>query len=337
MSIREQKGRDIAAKSNIIRNGNLWLVPSQSGKGKYQVDAEAKHCTCPDFEIHGERCKHIFAVLHTIEKTKTTVTENGKVTVTETVKVTRKTYKQEWPAYHKAQTNEKRLFLYLLHQLCQGVGGPAQQGAGRRFIPLEDMIFAMAFKVYSTVSGRRFMTDLKDAHSKGYLSKLPSYNAMFDYFDSEMLTAYLQMLIEESSLPLTSIETDFAVDSTGISASRFVQWMHAKYSDPDLIDKKNWVKIHLICGVKTNVVTAVEITNKHRADCPLLPLLVQSTRQNFVMNESARIKLISQTTISKLWQKHRRCPTFLSNPVAQVAARRASKASCGSRCITTTV
>jgi transposase len=297
MNLRQQKGIAIATKATIKRDGNLWLVPSQSGHGKYKVDADASRCSCPDFDFRGDKCKHIFAVLHTIERTKTTVIENGMTTVTETVKVTRKTYPQVWPAYHKAQVNEKRIFQYLLHQLCQGVGEPAQMN-GRPRLPLEDMIFSMAFKVYSTVSGRRFMTDLKDAHGKGYLSKLPSYNAMFDYFDMEMLTPYLQMLIEESSLPLTSIETDFAVDSSGLSSSRFVQWMHAKYSDPHLIDKKDWIKLHLICGVKTNVVTAVEVTDKHKADCPLLPALVQSTRQNFVMNEvSADKAYLSNTNL----------------------------------------
>jgi len=152
-------------------------------------------------------------------------------------------------------------------------------------MPLEDMLFTMAFKVYSTVSGRRFMTDLKDAHGKGYLSELPSYNAMFDYFNSEMLTPHLLMLIEESSLPLAFIEKDFAVDSSGLSTCRFVQWMHAKYSDPHLIEKKDWIKLHIMCGVKTNIITAVEITDRYANDCPILKPLVEAIRRNFVMQE----------------------------------------------------
>jgi transposase len=285
MEMREQKGVAIATKANIKRDGNLWLVPSQSGRGKYKVNADVSKCSCPDFDFRQAKCKHIYAVEHVIEKTKTTVTENGKTTVTETVKVTRKTYRQEWPAYNKAQTQEKRLFQYLLHQLCQGIGSPAQTGAGRRFLPLEDMIFAMAFKVYSTVSGRRFMSDLRDAHGKGYLSELPSYNAMFDYFNTEMLTPHLQMLIEESSLPLASIEQDFAVDSSGLSTCRFVQWMHAKYSEPHLIDKKDWIKVHLMCGVKTNIVTSVEITDRYAGDSPQFKPLVEATAANFVMRQ----------------------------------------------------
>jgi transposase len=284
MNLREQKGQQIAYHQNIIQSGNLYLVPSQSGKGKYKVDLQAKTCSCPDYDFRRQPCKHIHAVAITIRHTETTTTARGVTIKTETVKVTRQTYKQEWPAYNKAQTQEKAQFLYLLHQLCQGVGEPAQMN-GRPRLPLEDMIFSMAFKVYSTVSGRRFMSDMKDAHAKGYTSKLPAYNTIFKYFESEMLTPYLQMLIEESSLPLASIERDFAVDSSGFSTCRFYQWINAKYSNPQLMEKREWIKVHLSCGVKTNVVTAVKITDKWKSDCPQFKGLVETTAQNFVMNE----------------------------------------------------
>ena len=141
MSMREIKGREIADKYKIVQQDGLYLVPSQSGKGKYKVDASAQTCSCPDFEIRHAKCKHLYAVEVSIRRERKTVTEtqadgSTKTTTTETVKVTRKqTYKQEWPAYNKAQTMEKAQFVYLLHQLCQGVGSPAQHGAGRRFLP----------------------------------------------------------------------------------------------------------------------------------------------------------------------------------------------------------
>jgi transposase len=318
MSIREQKGKAIATNTNIIQDGNLWLVPSQSGKGKYKVNADKQTCSCPDYDFRRQKCKHIFAVEETIERTKTITVEDGKTTVTETVKVTRKTYAQVWPAYkqvgkcfpalsksisplskaltislyrntsydvlNKAQTEEKRLFQYLLRQLCEGVGEPSQTN-GRPRLPIEDMMFSMAFKVYSTVSGRRFMTDMKDAHAKGYTSKLPAYNSIFRYFEDEMLTPHLLMLIEESALPLAAIEQDFAVDSTGLSGCRFVQWFSAKYDEPHLMESKDWIKMHLICGVKTNVVTAVEMSEKYRNDSPYFKPLVEATARNFQMRE----------------------------------------------------
>jgi transposase/transcriptional antiterminator Rof (Rho-off) len=309
MSLREAKGQDIADRFKIVKSGNLYLVPSQGSKKQYKVDPVAQSCSCPDYEYTGFKCKHQYAVEISIKRESKTVTETKadgttKTTVTETVTVKRKTYAQVWPAYNAAQTNEKRLFQYLLHQLCQGVGEPAQMN-GRPRLPLEDMIFSMAFKVYSTVSGRRFMSDLSDAHGKGYLSKLPSYNSIFDYLQMEMLTPYLQMLIEESSLPLAAIEKDFAVDSSGLSTCRFVQWMHAKYSDPHLIEKREWVKVHLMCGVKTNVVTAVAITDRYAGDSPQFKALVETTRNNFVMNEvSADKAYLSADNLKTVVENH---------------------------------
>jgi transposase len=303
MNLREQKGLQIADRTQIKKDGNLYLVPSQSGKGKYKVDPQAKTCSCPDYDFRRQPCKHIYAVEITVRRTQTTHRKAGVTTVTETVKVTRKTYKQEWPAYNKAQTKEKALFLYLLHQLCQGVGEPAQMN-GRPRLPLEDVLFAMAFKVYSTVSGRRFISDLKDAHGKGYLSQLPSYNTIFRYFESEMLTDYLQMLIEESALPLASIERDFAIDSSGFSTCRFFQWVDAKYTNPTLLEKREWIKVHLSCGVKTNVVTAVQITNMWAGDSPEFKGLVEKTAANFVMNEvSADKAYLSQNNLQAVVDK----------------------------------
>jgi transposase len=320
MSLREAKGQQIVKQhANIKRAGDLWLVPSQSGRGSYKVDPKAKTCTCRDFEYRQQPCKHIFAAefLERTQTITTTTDKRGKTTTntTETVKETRQTYRQEWPAYNKAQTQEKRLFQYLLHQLCQGVGSPSQQGAGRRCLPLEDVIFAMAFKVYSTVSGRRFMTDLRDAHGKGYLSQLPSYNSMFDHFNMEMLTPYLQMLIEESSLPLAAIEQDFAVDSSGLSTCRFVQWTQAKYTDPQLMEKRQWIKVHLMCGVKTNVVTSVEITDRYAGDSPRFKPLVEATAKNFYMQQVSADKAYLSTANMQVVFDHHAMPyiPFKSN------------------------
>jgi trans-aconitate methyltransferase len=66
---------------------------------------------------------------------------------------------------------------------------------------LADIIFSAVFRTYSTISGRRFVCDLRDALAKGYLSKMPSYNSIFDYLKMESLTPYLKELITLSSLP----------------------------------------------------------------------------------------------------------------------------------------
>src|SRR5215217_5416837 len=118
MDARQEKGLQIAATTKLVPEGNMWLVPSQAGKGKYVVDADAKQCTCPDFGARQQTCKHLFAVSFTIQRE---YTDDGQTqTLTETL-VVKKTYKQEWSSYNKAQSCEKEKFVELLADLCNGV------------------------------------------------------------------------------------------------------------------------------------------------------------------------------------------------------------------------
>lgn len=266
MDERQRRGMELVNNPKIRRKGNIWLVPSQTGKGEYTVDLshDTLHCTCRDHEFRRTRCKHICAVEFVIERTKTVTTttveaEGVKATVTETVetvKVKRTTYKQEWKQYNAAQSYEKSEFLALLHGLTNSVDEPVQT-FGRPRLSMADTIFAVVYKIYSTVSTRRFASDLRDAFQKGYLSKLPSYNTLFDYLQMEELTPYLQSLITESSKALKAVETDFAVDSSGFSTGQFIRWMDVKYGEKE--DARQWLKLHLMCGVRTNIVTSVEV------------------------------------------------------------------------------
>jgi transposase len=92
-------------------------------------------------------------------------------------------------------------------------------------------------------------------------------------------------LIEISSLPLQTVETDFAVDSSGFSTCRFAQWTKAKYSDKKMMERHEWIKVHLMCGVKTNVVTAIEVTDRYAGDSPQFKGLVKTTGRNFAMSQ----------------------------------------------------
>jgi transposase len=216
--------------------------------------------------------------------------------VPEAVKETpkKKTYAQpNWKAYHASQVSEKIQFQYLLNQLCQPIETPHPQ-TGRKKFEFSDLVYAMVFKVYSCFSSRRFMGDLHEAFGKDYLTKLPHYNPIIKAFGFGEITPILTYLIEMSSLPLTSIETDFAVDSTGVSTCRFFQWYQAKYfEDKKLIEKRDWVKIHLCCGVKTNIVSAVEISNKFSGDSPFFRPLVDKTALRFTINEVSADKAYS--------------------------------------------
>ena len=98
----------------------------------------------------------------------------------------------------------------------------------------------------------------------------------------------LQTLIVPSSLPLKAVETVFAPDSTGLSTRRFVRWFDEKYGTER--SGHDWVQAHAICGVKTNIVTSVEIHGRDANDCPYFKPLVEATAQNFKVEEVAADK-----------------------------------------------
>ena len=89
---REQKGQDIATHRPPEHKGNLWIVPSQSGKGKSTVDLEKPTCTCPDFALRGLKCKHIYAAFYSI----TPQVEAPSSTAVRKIK--RLTSRQDWPS-----------------------------------------------------------------------------------------------------------------------------------------------------------------------------------------------------------------------------------------------
>jgi len=93
----------------------------------------------------------------------------------------------------------------LLYELCRTIAEPEQR-RGRPRLSLADIIFASTFKIYSTVSGRRVQSDLREANRRGFLSKMPAFNSVFRYLESEALTPYVYELIATSALPLKSVE-----------------------------------------------------------------------------------------------------------------------------------
>ena len=283
MELREQRGIELAAMAKSCPYGDRWKVPSQSGPGFYMVSLKQEHsrCSCPDWETRRQNCKHIYAALLVSKRERsvdrcTTVPES---VIPTTVK---QTYPQSWPAYNEAQTKEQDKFQTLLHDLCSDLVTVSSK-FGRPRLPLSDALFNVTFKVYSTVSQRRFLSDLREAYRRGYISKVPHFNSISNYLENPKLTPILRDFITKSSLPLRAVESDFAVDSSGFTTCRYTRWFDVKYGRE--MTRAEWVKCHVMCGVKTNIVTAVEIGDKHSSDVKFFCPLVETTSRNFTISE----------------------------------------------------
>jgi transposase len=188
-----------------------------------------------------------------------------------------------WTAYNAAQSEEEARFVELLADLCSTVPNPEQHGRGRPRLPLSDMLFASVYKVYVGFSSRRFTCDLRDAFVEGRINSTPHFNSVSNYIVKPELTDILKELITASSLPLKAIETDFAVDSSGFSTCRYVRWFNKKYGRE--VDNREWMKVHLMCGVNTKVVTAVDVSRWAANDTTYFVPLLARTAAHFDVRE----------------------------------------------------
>lgn len=102
------------------------------------------------------------------------------------------------------------------------------------------------------------------------------------------------------------MEANFAVDSSGFSTRRTQHWLDTKCGKLRTqhggsgVNQREWLKVHLMCGCKTNIVTSVEVTHAHAADSPQFAPLVEKTRENFVMDTVCADKAYSSNKNLKL-------------------------------------
>ena len=285
MTPREERGLIIAATCRLSRNADgTWIVPAQTNKERvaYTVNLETKACTCPDCAENGFTCKHYYAasIVHQRDVLPDgTVIEQSQFAFTEK----KVTYKQDWRAYNLAQSVEGHRFQELLFDLTRGVPELPTKKTGRKPHTTKDCLFTMALKVYGTVSSRRISCMFKDAHQDGYTNVPVPGQKVNQFFENPAFTPILKNLIAHSARPLRAVETKFAIDSSGFGSSKFERWYDQKYGVTR--NKAVWVKTHIACGVKTNIVTAVRILDKDAADAPQFVPLVQETRKGFIIGE----------------------------------------------------
>jgi transposase len=295
---RQEKGLVIAATLAIQPKGEkAWIVPSQTLTGRYTVTRtfDGLECTCPDYELKHQICKHGYAVEFYLKR-ETTISPNGERTITET-RAARVTYAQNWPRYNAAQVAEKELFLHLLRDLCATLPQP-ERGMGRPSIPVADAIFAATFKVYSSVSCRRFMTDLREASAQGHISRAWHYNTVLEVIEDEAITPMLHGLIAASSAPLASVESAFAVDSTGFGTQSFYRHFTAKHGGGEQVSR-NYLKLHALVGTKTNVIAAASVTDRDRHDYnEFAPLLAEGAKSFTIQEVSADKAYIGRSNLA---------------------------------------
>lgn len=189
---------------------------------------------------------------------------------------------RDWSAYNAAQVNEKGYFLRILHELCKDVEEP-KRVPGRKPLRLRDVIFCLVFKVYSMLSARRFVDDMRDAQAKGFVAAALSTTSLSAYMRSDALRVTLQQLLLKSSLPLSEVETAFAADSTGFSVPRRRVWFNKHQNRRE--KRRDYVKLHVMIGVRSKIITYAEVSEGSASDMTYLKRLVEGTARYFELSE----------------------------------------------------
>lgn len=188
----------------------------------------------------------------------------------------------DWSAYSEAQVNEKLLFLDILEDLCARLPEEENGKIGRPSASTREMAFCMVAKLYEGLSSRRVSSDLTIAMQRGLIARVPHFNTLLKYFNDPRMTPFLTDLIRLSALPLRNFETTFAMDASGLSSAFYSRWLDERLQ---VVKEHDWIKIHVICGVKSNIVTAIEVTDGYSNDSPHFPTLLRETARNFRVKE----------------------------------------------------
>lgn len=176
---------------------------------------------------------------------------------------------------------EFKLFDELLKDLVQAIPEP-EQTIGRPRLPLQESLFCAVQKVYSQLSSRRAYSLFQNATERGQIEHALHFNTPSKLLNKSEITQILHQLVFLSALPVAGLETDFAIDSTRIRTTSFSVYNGMKHGQTK---EHKWLKAHMCVGAKTNIVTAVIITDGNSNDFPLLCLLIKQTSEYFTIKE----------------------------------------------------
>ncbi len=137
---------------------------------------------------------------------------------------------------------------------------------------------------FPNLSARRaesYLLFLKE--SKVLKFRIPCFRTLTYYREDNSISEVLDELIIESSKPLSVIEHDFGTDATGIKTKLFSTWYSLRIKKK--IKKRDHITVHASMGVKSTIVTALNIETKQGKDNVIFREHVDITNKNFDIDE----------------------------------------------------
>jgi len=188
--------------------------------------------------------------------------------------------KKRWPRdevlYNKVQESEFLNFFSFVRHLASYVC------KGRKMRNI--IVSLLVWHKFPNLSVRRARSLLLVFVKTGLINvKVPCFKTLSNYRENNVLQKVLDELIDESSKPLSVIEHDFATDMSGTRTRLFSTWYSLRMNEK--INRRDHLKNHITIGVKSNIVTAVDVLIEKGKDNVLLREHVDRTSKNFTISE----------------------------------------------------
>ena len=188
--------------------------------------------------------------------------------------------RKRWPRnevlYNKIQENEFQNFFEFVRYLTNCVCKTTKMKSH-----ISCLLIWHKFPNLSARRAKSFLLFLK--RFKIIHLKIPCFKTLCNYRAEPIIGNLLDELITESSKPLAKIEHDFATDATGIRTKLFSSWYSIRCKKE--IRKRDHLTIHITTGVKSNIVTALNVEIKSGKDNKIFREHVDKTAENFKVSE----------------------------------------------------
>lgn len=160
------------------------------------------------------------------------------------------------------------------------------KGNGRPCAYHGDILKSICIKAYHNYSWWRLESELKIARAMGIIEEVHKRTTLANYMQDPKITSLLHKLYKIIAEPLSQIEVHFSADATGISNKYGnKRWMKVRHTKEESKHKREYSKLHVISGVKTNVICSAKVTKGHVHESPLFKPLLDDTAKIFNIKE----------------------------------------------------
>jgi len=199
----------------------------------------------------------------------------------------KRTYQQNWAVYEKAMSQEKLMFFRILKDAVDYLNIDYEyKGNGRPPVDYADIIKSLCIRIYSNYSSWRAESELRITKAMGIISIVHRKSTLNKYLQDPKTAKLLHQLYKIIAEPLADVEVYFAADATGIS-NRYgnTRWIKIRHTKEETRQRKDYSKLHIITGIKTNVICSAKITEGTAHESPFFKPLLDDTAKIFTIKE----------------------------------------------------